>query len=192
MIDFYEGWDLRNRLLQDGYLTPQDDIADGKKMMRKIYSLAREHYDWMPATPQPNPLPTEEYECSLKQQTATTRLNHIHDIAIDWDGYRAIRSLGGLIDEIIACTVPQCRTDREVLEEVKLVKMFNNVTDFLNTRVSEDKLSFTWNFDPNDVHEVFDWCDEHGYKYELYIPNMTCNGETIGYPIVIKKEVDKE
>lgn len=39
------------------------------------------------------------------KMTAQERLEHIKDIALDWDGYRSAKHLGGLIDEIRACCV---------------------------------------------------------------------------------------
>lgn len=39
------------------------------------------------------------------KMSAQERLEHIRDIALDWDGYRSAKGLGGLIDEIRACCV---------------------------------------------------------------------------------------
>jgi len=187
MIDFYEGWNLRNRLIADGYLRLEDEVGNGRDMAMKIYELAREHYDWKPAEPTSHPKPSQEYAEFLESMTPTTRLNHIYDIAIDWDGNRGIRSLGNLIDEIISCTIPPCKSESEALEEVKLVKNFESVFDFLDTHVTEDKLPFTWNFDGIDVNEVRKWCKNNNYEYRINIHNYATNGKIIGTSITIMK-----
>ena len=187
MIDFYEGWELRNRLIADGYLTSDDNMENGHDMAMKIYELAREHYGWKPAEPICNPKPSKEYAEYLEKMTPTSRLDHIYGIAIDWDGFRTIRGIGGLVDEIISCTIPPCISEHEVLEQVKLTKMFKDIPDFLNTRVTEDKIPFTWNFDNDDVGEVTKWCKGHGYLCEINTFNRAADGEMIGVPITIKK-----
>lgn len=191
MIDFYEGWNLRNRLMQDGYLTSADDIDDGILMEQKIYNLVREKYNWEPAAPTNEPNPSEAYENYLERQTPTSRLCYIADIAADWDGFRTLRGVGGLIDEIIACIAPPCRSEHDVLEEVKLTKMFKDIPDFLNTRVTKDSLPFTWNFDESDIDAVFKWCREHDdeYVFSFGEGNRAANGEIIGYPITIQKGI---
>lgn len=190
MIDFYEGWDLRNRLIKDGYMSEDEDIYDGREMMMKIYELARKYYDWKPAEPSNDLQPSKEYTEMLELQTPTSRLDHIYDIAIDWDGYRTIRGLGSLINEIIECTMPSCRSEHDVIEEVKLVKMFDSVEDFLNTRVKEDKMPFIWNFCGEDVEKVMNWSRLHNYTPIFNQCNRATNGEKIGYPIIIKKEAN--
>ena len=192
MIDFYEGWELRNRLIADGYLTSDDNMENGHDMAMKIYELAREHYDWKPAEPICNPKPSKEYAEYLEKMTPTSRLDHIYGIAVDWDGYRSIRGIGGLVDEIISCTIPSCISEHEVLEQVKLTKMFKDIPDFLNTRVTEDKIPFTWNFDNDDVGEVTKWCKSHGYLREINTFNRAADGEIIGVPITIKKGTEDD
>lgn len=191
MMDFYEGWDLYQRLMRDGYLSTECNVENGKEMMIKIYDLAREHYDWKPAEPCSPAYPSKEYKEFLEQQTPETRLGHIYDIAIDWDGYRDIRGIGGLVDEIISCTIPPCKSEYKVLEEVKTVKKFDNVYEFLNTNVDKEKLPFSWNFDVNDLRDVKKWCEEHGYLYTINEANRATNREKIGYPVTIKKGFDE-
>ena len=191
MMDFYEGWDLYQRLMHDGYLPTECNIEDGKEMMIKIYDLAYEHYDWKPAEPCSPANPSKEYREFLEQQTPETRLSHIYDIAIDWDGYRDIRGLGGLVDEIISCTIPPCKSEHDVLEEVKATKKFNDIYEFLNINVKEDKLPFSWNFDVDDLRNVKKWCKEHNYVYTINDANRATSREKIGYPVTIKKGFDE-
>lgn len=192
MADFFEIWDLRNKLIQDGHYTPSDDITNGKEMEQKISELAREHYNWTPPEPIPSPHPSKEYEEFLKTQTCESRLNHIYGIALDWDGYRGCRTLGSLIDEIISCTVPKCMSDSEVLEQVKLVKMYKDVPDFLSSRVSSDKLPFTWNYLDEDIEQVSDWCEENGYEAKFGSFNYSSKRELIGCAVTITKKDEED
>jgi len=158
----------------------------------KIYELARKHYNWKPAEPIYNPKPSKEYAEYLEKMTPTSRLDHIYDIALDWDGYRTIRGIGGLVDEIISCTIPLCISEHEVLEEVKATKHFQNVSDFLDTCILKDKLPVTWNFDNDDVGEVMKWCNNHDYSFTINTFNRAANGEVIGVPITIKKGTEND
>lgn len=192
MADFYEIWDLRNKLIAEGYYTPSANVANGHEEEEKIWKLAREHYGWEPPEPDPMPRPDKKYEESLMAQTCETRLKHIYEIALDWDGYRGCRGLGSLIDEIIACTVPKCMSDTETLEQVKLTKMYDGIPDFLSSRVSSKSLPFTWNFAENDVWEVLDWSDKNGYKAMFRDVNYSSKREIIGCAITITKEDEEE
>lgn len=192
MIDFYEGWELRNRLIADGYLKPEDEVENGRDMAMKIYELARKHYDWKPAEPISNPKPSKEYAEYLEKMTPTSRLDHIYDIALDWDGNRGIRTLGYLVDEIISCTIPLCISEHEVLEQVKLTKKFQSISDFLDAQIIKEDVPFTWNFDNDDVGEVTKWCNNHDYSRTINTFNRATNGEVIGVPITIKKKVEND
>ena len=188
MADFNEIWELRNRLMQDGFYTEDEDDADGVIMEQKIWKLAREHYNWNPPSPENRTKNSEIYEKFLKAQTPTSRLNHIYDIAIDWDGYRSVRGLGGLIDEIINCTIPPCISDHEALEQIKIAKLYKDIPDFLKAKLSAHNEPFTWNYDFEDVDTVYKWCDDHSYKYIFNCINYATDGTKIGCSITITKE----
>lgn len=188
MIDFFEGWDLYQKLLNDDYLCPTDVIGlNGHELEALVYKLAKEHYNWVAAEPIIEPKPSEEYEKVLSLQTAESRLNHIYEIAIDWDGARSIRSLGNLVDEIIACTIPLCVTDSAALEQVKFTKMFEDIPDFLNNRTTTQGLPFTWTYLTDDISKVLDWAEEKGYEATLHNINYSSLREPIGGVITIKE-----
>lgn len=188
MADFYEIWDLRNKLIGEGYYTPSNEVVNGHDEEEKIWKLAREHYGWEPPEPDPMPRPSVEYEKYLTTLTCESRLKHIYDIALDWDGFRGCRGLGGLIDEIIACTVPKCMSDTEVLEQVKLTKMYKDIPDFLSSRVSQKTLPFTWNFAEEDIDAVIDWSNNNGYNASFQEVNYSSKREIIGCAITISKK----
>lgn len=104
MADFTEIWELRNKLILDG-LYPMDEGGEsGIELERKITALAREYYNWEAPSPRKIangyngniPVGAEE----LSNMTPKERIEDALDILLDWDGYRSVRGLGDLIDEV--------------------------------------------------------------------------------------------
>lgn len=184
MIDFYEGWNLRNRLIEDGFMTPNDDIQDGVKMMLRIADLAREHYNWAPAEPTISREPNDAYLRELETQTAYDRLNHIWDIAIDWDGYRTIRNLGGLLDEIIACAETKTKPVAQVIQELETFRAYGSHKEFLTSQ----SFPLVYAFPEEEFHNIFDWCEENDYDAEFLGNNYSDEGNIIACVFSIRKK----
>ena len=73
--------------------------------------------------PTPTPTPTSKliekygYE-RLKFLSPKERLQEINEIALDWDGYRTVRGLGELLDEIrTICIMPYAK-EKEKEKEI--------------------------------------------------------------------------
>lgn len=100
MCDFVEIWDLRNKLILDGfYPTGKNEPVDGLELEKKITNLACEHYGWEEPKPRKiNDIPTGASD--LVSMTPLERIEDAVDILNDWDGYRTVRGLGSLIDEV--------------------------------------------------------------------------------------------
>ena len=176
MIDFYEGWDLRNRLIEDGYMSPDEDIKDGIKMMLRIKDLAQEHYGWTPSEPATSPKPNDAYLEQLETQTAYDRLHHIWNIAVDWDGYRTIRGLGSLLDEIIACAGVKTKPVAQVIQELETFRTFKSCNDFL----SSQSYPLTYSFPEEEFANIYDWCKKNNYEVEYLGNNYSDDGNIIG------------
>lgn len=107
MCDFVEIWDLRNKLILDGFYSKNDDEpVDGLELEKKITRLAREHYGWEEPKPklnnELNNLLTDEIKKDLMKMDIYERIQDALNIMIDCDGYRGCRGLISLIDEVRA------------------------------------------------------------------------------------------
>lgn len=54
----------------------------------------------------------------MQYETANERLNSIHDLLVDWDGYRTIRGMGELIDEATIWAREPCMKECTLIDEV--------------------------------------------------------------------------
>lgn len=180
MIDFYEGWDLRNRLIKDGYMSEDEDIYDGREMMMKIYELARKYYDWKPAEPSNEEI-SGLYREFLMQQTANDRIHHIWEIAVDYDGYRSYRGCASLLDEIIGCAQVEVKKEIKVLKELEIFNRYKTCEDFFNTV----KIPLCWAFPVEKWGEIEEWCEKNNYSSEFLCFNHNENGEAIAIAIKI-------
>lgn len=187
MMDFYEGWELRNRLIQDGFLSPHDDISDGTEMDLKIEKLAREHYNWSPKEPTNEDL-NDEYCEKLEEQTDSERLHHIWEIAIDYDGYRTYRGVAGLLDEVIACCQVKTKNINTILHEIEVFNQYETIDDFMNYHFSLGKSSFKYAFPIDKGSAVKKWCEENGYETKFLTFNMNEEGEIFAIALKIERK----
>ena len=189
MMDFYEGWNLYQRLMRDGYLPSNYTIEDGTDMDLKIEELARQHYNWTAKEPEHIEL-NSEYRESLEQQTASDRLHHIWEIAIDYDGYRTYRYLGRIMDEIIACSQVKVKDDEAVLNEMRIFKQYNNAASFMEHHCSVCPVPFRYSFPAEDWKNVESWCEENGYDAKFLGFNSAKDGHVLAVALKISKKED--
>lgn len=134
MCDFVEIWDLRNKLILDGFYPKNDDEpVDGLELEKKITRLAREHYNWQPPEPRKlsdMPVGAED----LASMTPLERIEDAVDILHDWDGYRSVRGLGSLIDEVRERLTFPTFTLQEYVDEGEKFWENKTVEDYLNSR----------------------------------------------------------
>ena len=191
MMDFYEGWELRNRLIADGFLSPDENIKDGIEMDLKIEALAREHYNWKGKEPSSSVEVINAYREMLEQQTPSDRLCHIFDIAIDYDGYRTYRGCARLLDEIIACTQVETKTENQVLNEIMAFNKYKNCDEFLYAK--ESQIPYCWSFPISKWKEVDNWCDNNNYIARFLCTNCDMNGQTVAVALKIdRKDINND
>lgn len=183
MVDFYEGWNLRNRLIHDGYLKPQDEVEDGIEMMRRVMDLAREHYGWEAAEPTDYKMSDLERD-SLAQQTANDRVSYIWEIAVDYDGYRSYRGCAGLLDEIIGCTQVETKAEKQVLDEIEVFNTYKDYRDFFSIH----KMPLLWSFPIGEWRKIVEWCDENNYSNDFLCLNHDDKGEVIAVAMRIDRK----
>ena len=184
MLDFYEGWELRNRLITDGFLSPDENANDGKAMDLKIEKLAREHYNWRGKEPSDKQI-IDVYREMLEQQTANDRLGHIWDIAIDYDGYRTYRGCAALLDEIIECAEVKTKSNSELLNEISVFNKYGCDT-FLNSKINDTP--YYWAFPPEAFDTIKRWCSENGCNAIFECFNRDDEGRVVAMALKIEKE----
>ena len=164
MCDFVEIWNLRQKLILDGYYDPTHEI-DGLAMERQIMELARKHYNWKEPEPGNINIKYEETKEWLECMTAEERLSEISGILLDWDGYRTVRGLGGLIDEVLSYA---CYKKYRSIEDLKRCINFWKATDiktYLDGFKEDSYIKFTV---PNDkMVFIKEWCKENHKHYEI-------------------------
>lgn len=185
MLDFYEGWELRNRLIADGFLSSDENIEDGKEMDLKIEELAREHYNWKGKEPSSSIEISDVYREMLEQQTPSDRLCHIFDIAIDYDGYRTYRGCASLLDEIIDCTQVKTKSNNDLLNEISIFNRYD-CNSFLNSKIND--IPYYWSFPSEALNNVENWCDENNCKANFECFNRDDEGNTIAIALKIEKK----
>ena len=190
MMDFYEGWDLYQRLMRDGYLPAEFSIENGVDMDLKIEELAREHYNWTSKEPIYGE-PLKEYREMLEQQTDSDRIHHIWEIAVDYDGYRTYRALGGLVDEIVACAQVKTKSIAQVLNEIKAFNQYEGAADFMNSYCAMKSVPFSYSFPINEWMNVEKWCENNGFNATFLCFNIGEDGETIAAALKIERKDNK-
>ena len=189
MMDFYEGWNLYQRLMRDGHLPVNYTIEDGKAMDLKIEELAKKYYNWKPKEPEDEPM-TDSYREGLEMQTASDRLHYIWEVAIDYDGYRTYRGTAALLDEIIGLTQVKVRSDEAVLNDMKIFNQYEGAADFMNSHCSLCPVPFRYSFPAEEWKNVESWCEEHGYNAKFLGFNVAKDGHVLAVALKISKKED--
>ena len=187
MIDFAEAWNLRNRLINDGYLTPYDDITDGEGMEKRIAELAHKYYNWKWAQPsQRMGMVSSQYKAELENQTANDRLCHIWEVAVDWDGFCSVRTLGALIDEILDYTAIKCKSMSRVIEEMRIFNSYDNIADFLGAQ----SYPLYWSYPPDKFNEIRQYCRANDIDVHFVCENRDDDGNVVAVVLRIKRKED--
>ena len=130
-------------------------------MEREIMRLAREHYNWKEPEPSYDEIKYPETKEWLKCMTAEERLSSISGILLDWDGYRTVRGLGGLIDEVLSYS---CFKNYRSIKELEYWINFWKTHD-IKQYLNENKKSI-YTVPSSKMEEVKEWCKEHNKDYE--------------------------
>ena len=102
-----------------------------------------------------------------------------------------VHGLGSLLDEIIACTQVETKTENQVLNEIIAFNKYKNCDEFLYAK--ESQIPYCWSFPISTWGEVDKWCDNNNYIARFLCTNCDMNGQTVAVALKIdRKDIDND